>query len=94
MSDVRPVGIVDDEGFVAAAPCKTEVLLGSVAWGAAVEGVDDMEGAREAEGVIEEWALEGVAVLDGVVGAKRGMKEVFNFVVWWPYNSLSANIAS
>jgi hypothetical protein len=54
MSDVRPVGIVDDEGFVAAAPCKTEVLLGSVAWGAAVEGVDDMEGAREAEGVIEE----------------------------------------
>jgi hypothetical protein len=29
-----------------------------------------VEGAREAKGVIEEWALEGVAVLDGAVGAE------------------------
>jgi hypothetical protein len=56
MSDVRPVGTVDDEDFAAAAatPYKTEVLLRSVAWGAAVEGVNDVEGAREAKGVIEE----------------------------------------
>jgi hypothetical protein len=38
--------------------------------GAAVEGVDDVEGAREGEGVIEKRAPEGVAVLDGVIGAK------------------------
>jgi hypothetical protein len=54
MSDVRLVGTVDDEGFVAATPYKIEVLLESVAWGATVEGVDDMEGAWEAKGVIEE----------------------------------------
>jgi hypothetical protein len=39
--------------------------------GAAVEGVDDVEGAREGEGVIEKRAPEGVAVLDGAVGAMR-----------------------
>jgi hypothetical protein len=51
---VHPVRTVDDEGFAAAAPCETEVLLGSVVWGAAAEGVDDVEGAQEAEGVTEE----------------------------------------
>jgi hypothetical protein len=94
MSDVRPVGTVDDEGFAAAAPYETEVLLGSVAWGAAIEGVNDVEGAREAEGVIEERAPEGIVVLDGAIGAERGVKEVFIFVGWRPYNSFSANIAS
>jgi hypothetical protein len=54
MSDVRPIGTVDDKGFVAAAPYETEVLLVSIAWGAIAEGVDDVEGAREAEGVVEE----------------------------------------
>jgi hypothetical protein len=54
MSDVRLVGTVDDEGFVAAAPYKIEVFLGSIARGAATEGVDDIEGARGVEGVIEE----------------------------------------
>jgi hypothetical protein len=70
MSDVRPVGTVDDEGFAAAASCETEVLLGSIVWGAIVEGVDDMEGLWEAEGVIEERAPKGVPVLDGAVGAE------------------------
>jgi hypothetical protein len=82
MSDVRPVGTEDDEGFAAAAACETEVLLGSVQWGAAVEGVDNIEGVWEAEGVIEERAPEGIAVLDGAVGAERGVKEVFVFIVW------------
>jgi hypothetical protein len=54
MSDVSPVGTVDDEGFDAAATYETEVLLGSVARGAVVDGVNDVEGAQEAEGVIEE----------------------------------------
>jgi hypothetical protein len=45
MSVVRLVGTEDDEGFAAATPCKTEVLLGSIAWGAVVEGVNDVEGA-------------------------------------------------
>jgi hypothetical protein len=31
-----------------------QVLLGSIARAAAAKGVDDVEGAREAEGVIEE----------------------------------------
>jgi hypothetical protein len=53
MSDVHPIGTVDDEGFATAAPYETEVLLGSVVWGAATEGVNDVEGAWEAEGVIE-----------------------------------------
>jgi hypothetical protein len=70
MSDVRPVGTVDDEGFAAAAPCEIEVLLGSIVWGATVEGVNDMEGAWEAEGVIEERAPKGVPVLDGAIGAE------------------------
>jgi hypothetical protein len=54
MSDVHPVGTVDDEGFAAAAPYETEALLRSVAWGAAIEGVNDVEGAWDAEGVVEE----------------------------------------
>jgi hypothetical protein len=54
MSDVRVVGTVDKEGFAFAAPCKIEALLESIPWGAVVEGVDDVEGAREAEGVVEE----------------------------------------
>jgi hypothetical protein len=43
MSDVRSVGTVDEEGFTAPVPCKIEVLLGSVARGAIVEGVNDVE---------------------------------------------------
>jgi hypothetical protein len=54
MSDVRPVGTVDDEGFAAATPYETEGLLESIAWGAIVEDVDDMGGAQEAKGVINE----------------------------------------
>jgi hypothetical protein len=53
MSDVHPVGTVEEEGFSAAAPYKTEALLRTVARGAVAEGVDDMEGAQEAEGVID-----------------------------------------
>jgi hypothetical protein len=94
MSDVRPVGTVDDEGFAAATPCETECLLESVAWGAVVDGVDDMGGAREAKGVINERAPECVAVMNGVIGAERGMKEVFDFVIWQPFNYFLANIAS
>jgi hypothetical protein len=70
MSDVRVVGTVDKEGFAFAAPCKIEALLKSIPWGAVVEGVDDVEGAREAEGVVEERAPEGVVVLDGAIGAQ------------------------
>jgi hypothetical protein len=81
MSDVRPVGTMDDEGFAAAAPCETEVLLGFVARCTAAEGVDDINGAREAKGDVEEPAPEGIAVLDGAVGAERGVNEVFIFVV-------------
>jgi hypothetical protein len=92
MSDVHPVGTVDEEGFATPAPCKTEALLGSVAWGAVVEGVDDIEGWREAEFVIEEQALEGIAVLDGAVDVEWGVMEVVIFVGWWPYNSFLANI--
>jgi hypothetical protein len=87
MSDVRPVGIVDEEGIAAPAPCKTEDLLGSVAQGAVVEGVDDVEGGREAIFVIEERAPEGVAVLDGAADVEQGMKEVFVVISWRPYNS-------
>jgi hypothetical protein len=54
MSDVRPVGTKDDEGFATASPCKLEVLLRSIVRGATAEGVDDIEEAREAEDVIEE----------------------------------------
>jgi hypothetical protein len=82
MSDVGPVEMVDEEGFVVPAPYKTKALLKSVARGAIAEGVDDMEGAREAEGVIEEQAPEGIAVLDGVVDARQGLKEVFIFISW------------
>jgi hypothetical protein len=82
MSDVRPVGIVDKEGFATPTPYKTEALLGSVARGAIVEGVDNVEGGREAEVVIEERAPEGVAVLDGAIDVERGVKEVFIFIGW------------
>jgi hypothetical protein len=85
---------VDDEGYATAAPYEIEVLLRSVARGAIVEGVDNMEGGWEAKGVVEERAPEGVAVLDGAVGAKRGVKEVFDFIIWQPCISFSANIAS
>jgi hypothetical protein len=54
MSDVRPIETVDKEGLVATAHYKTEALLESVAWGAVTEGVDNVEGACEAKGVIEE----------------------------------------
>jgi hypothetical protein len=79
---VHPVGTVDEEGFAASAPCKTEDLLGFVARSVAVEGVDNVEGGREAEVVVEERAPEGIAVLDGVVDVERGMKEVFIFIGW------------
>jgi hypothetical protein len=61
---------------------------------AATEGVDDVKGAWEVEGVIEERAPEGVAIMDGAIGAERGVKEVFVFIIWWPCNSFLANIAS
>jgi hypothetical protein len=71
MSNVRLVGTVDEEGFAAPAPCEIEALLGSVARGAVAEVVDDIEGTREAEGVIEERAPEGVAILDGAIGVSE-----------------------
>jgi hypothetical protein len=77
---VRPVGTVDEEGFAAPAPCKTEDLLGFVARSVAVEGVDNAEGGHEAEVVVEERAPEGIAVLDGVIDVERGMKEIFIFI--------------
>jgi hypothetical protein len=89
-----PIGIVDEDGFAAPATYKTEALLRSIAWGAIVEGVDDVEGGREAEFIIKEWAPKGIAVLDGAVDVEWGMKEVFVFIGWWPCNSFSANIAS
>jgi hypothetical protein len=82
MSNVCPIETVDKEGFAAPAPCRTEALLRSIGRGAVVEGVDDMEGGREAEVVIEECALEGVAILDGDVDADQGVKEVFVFIGW------------
>jgi hypothetical protein len=94
MSDVPPVKTVDEEGLATAAPCETEALLGSVALVAIAEGIDDMEGAWEAEGVNEEWAPGGIVVLDATVGAQWGMKEVFIFVIWPPCNSFLANIAN
>jgi hypothetical protein len=42
MSDVRSIGTVDDECFATTAPNETEVLLGSVGWGAAAEGVGNI----------------------------------------------------
>jgi hypothetical protein len=82
VSDVHLVGTVDEEGFAAPVPHKIEALLGSVARGTVVEGVDDVEGGCEAEFFIEEQALDGVAVLDGVIDVERGMKEVFVFINW------------
>jgi hypothetical protein len=82
MSDVRPVGTVADEGFVATAPYETKVLLRSIVQDAATEGVDDVKGAWEVEGVIEERAPEGVAIMDGAIGVERGVKEVFVFIIW------------
>jgi hypothetical protein len=54
MSDVHPVGIVDEEGFASPTPYETEALLGSIARGAIAEGVNDVKGAWEDEGVTEE----------------------------------------
>jgi hypothetical protein len=82
MSDVCLVGTVDEEGFAAPVPYKTEALLGSIARGAIVEGVNNTEGGREAEFVIEERAPEGVAVLDGAVDVERGVNMVFIFIGW------------
>jgi hypothetical protein len=84
MSDVRPVEIVDDEGFIAIVPCKIEGILRSIAYGAAPEGVNDVEAARQADGVVEERALEGIAVLDEVIDASRGVREVFILLVGIP----------
>jgi hypothetical protein len=82
MSDVCPVGIVDEEAFAAPAPYKTLALLRSIARGAVVEGVDDVEGGREAKFVIEERAPEGISVLDGAIDVERGVNEVFVFIGW------------
>jgi hypothetical protein len=49
-----PVGTVDEEGFAAPTPCKTEALLKSVVRGNIVEGVNDVEGGCDAEFIIEE----------------------------------------
>jgi hypothetical protein len=54
MSDVCPVGTVDEEGFAAPAPYKKEALLGFVAQDAVVEGVDDVEGGHELKFVVKE----------------------------------------
>jgi hypothetical protein len=43
-----------EEGFASPAPCKTEALLRFVVCGTIVEGVNDVEGGREAEFNIEE----------------------------------------
>jgi hypothetical protein len=72
--------MVDKEGFAAPVPYKTKALLGSLAQGAVVEGVDDVEGGSEAEFVTEERAPEGIAVLDGAIDAERDMKEFFVFI--------------
>jgi hypothetical protein len=94
MSDVCPVGTVDEEGFAAPAPYKKEALLGFVAQDAVVEGVDDVEGGHEVKFVVKEWAAKGIAVLDGDVDVEWGMKVVCVFIDWQPCNSFSANIAS
>jgi hypothetical protein len=69
MSDVRSVEMVDEHDFIAAAPYKIEALLESIARGAIAKGVDNVEGARETEGVIEERVPVGIAVLDGAIDA-------------------------
>jgi hypothetical protein len=61
---------------------RNKVLLRSIVQDAATEGVDDVKGAWEVEGVIEERAPEGVAIMDGAIGAERGVKEVFVFIIW------------
>jgi hypothetical protein len=60
---------VDEEGFTAVLPCKIEGILESIACGTAPKGVNDVEAACQADGVVEEWAPEGVAVLDEVIDA-------------------------
>jgi hypothetical protein len=88
------VDVVDDEeGFAASAPCRIEDLLVSEARGAGGGGVVDVEGAREAEGVVEERAEEGGAVLDGVIEGGLDVMELLT-LSWRPCNSFSANIAS
>jgi hypothetical protein len=70
---------VEEEGFVVPAPCETGALLGSIAWRAVAEGVNDIQGGCETEVVIMEQAPKGIAVLDGVIDIGRGMK-VFIFI--------------
>jgi hypothetical protein len=67
MSVVQPIEMVDEEGFAALAPCKTDVLLRFIAQGAIVERVNNVDGGREAKVVIEERAPKGVVVLDGAI---------------------------
>jgi hypothetical protein len=69
MSGVRLVGMDDEEGFTAPAPYKTKDLLGFVARGAIVEGVDNMEGGCEDEDV-KERAPEEATVWDWIVDAE------------------------
>jgi hypothetical protein len=91
---VRLVGTVDEEGFAVPATYKTEALLRSIVRGAVVEGVDDMEGGHDVKVVIEERAPEGIAVWARAIDAERDMKEAFIFIIWHPYISFFANIAS
>jgi hypothetical protein len=51
MLDVRPV---DEEDFIVVVPYKIEGLLDSVAHGIALEGINNVEGAHEGGGVVEE----------------------------------------
>jgi hypothetical protein len=89
------VDAVDEEGFAAtAAPCKIEDLLAFEARETGAGGVIDVEGAREAEGAVEEWAPDDGAVLDEFVDGWWGMNELFDLVGCRPCNSFSANIAS
>jgi hypothetical protein len=64
MSDVRPVGVMEEEGLAAAAPCKIDILLISVVHGAG--GVVTVEGVRATDGVVEGQDPEGDD-LDGVI---------------------------
>jgi hypothetical protein len=85
------VGVVEEEGLVVAAPCKTDVLLVSMVCGAG--GVVAVEDVYAAKGVVEGQDPEGDD-LDGVIAGVQGVKEFLDLVYWRPCNSFSANIAS
>jgi hypothetical protein len=58
------------------------------------DGVVDVEGAHEVEGVIKKWAIAGAREVEGVIDVWRDVNELFTLVGCRPYNSFSANIAS